>query len=873
MRKTFVRLFVYIYVFFAVLHRRLSVLMKKRLAEGICAGTLVLLLMVSLLGRGITYPISEEQMTNTASVQKHNTVTNKNTTANIEIHNSEVAAEGAEHDNSAQQGNSAYNKDALKADEEDSTGEATQQGEISGEKDNTRRNVVSRTQTGGSNAVVKNPVPLSQVQALYGNNGVKPLGNGEKVLYQYPVEIGYAIDFNYDGKQTEADYLLNDVFETKPEKDNGKDARDMADDEEQAQDDAEDSRNTEDREEQTQDAEDGGEDTQSIEDRKEQTQDDEDTRNIEDRGEQTQDDADDGEDTQNTEDRREQTQDNAEKETEKRITASIQFQKNVWNEILPTSPVEKSLSEDERKARTTVKKTAGDSQTNSRDKQNSETKEDMLSSGDGDDLSDADGEEDTVSGSDHIGVSEEQGDTSDAEEPDQSQASIQEEETQWADGDQEPEEAEQEVVANAGYFTVRGSMRTDVEAFVGDITIEPTGINGFDQVRLGEDGEFGSAVTLTKDAAEEKITLYFSNGSQVTTGVDFTYSKDTVSPVLAFDEEGLNKLQGDNKTIYCTNEPKLNISSHDDMNGTPGTGIDKICYVYGDKLLYVIDHFDETGIKIADDFYGRILMNCTDKAGNVSDVLSKYYLVEQNAPEISMAQDDFCTTPYTLWVDVADKGHIISGIQKVECSVNGEPYDISDLTLLEEVIIDKETEVPSKYEFSVPFTEEGEYDVVVTVTDNAGNVSVEEQTITVEKPEMVSVFMPQKFTIHIDPQQILKREQIFSDDIMLVNNSEFDVKITIKSIELTVKDEVSDTGVKKDCNIYLVAPDTGEKIPLNKGNNKNVYSYCLPKGADGDIRTLLFVGDTTEGSDEMWENTDIAINMELGFAKWSEGEE
>lgn len=810
MREKIARIFVYIYVFFTALNRRLSIVMKKRLAEGICAGTLVLLLMVSLLGSGVTHSIPEEQMMSTASVKKHNTVTNKNTTASIEIHNSEVAAEETDH---------------------------AQQEQTSGKKGSIKRNVVSPTQTGDRNAVVKNPVPLSQVQALYGNNGVKPLGNGEKILYQYPVEIGYAIDFNYDGKQTEADYLLNDVFETRPEKDNGKNVQDAADSEEQRQDidDEESNRNMEDGEEDSRNTEDseernGGEGSRSTEDSGEQAQDDE-------------------EDIPNTEGSEEQTKDNAEKD--RRITASIQFQKSVWNAILPTSPIEKSLSEDERKAHTAVKKAV------SGDSRKSESNEEPPSS-----------EEEA----DDVGVSEEQENTSDTEETEQEETLTQEEDVQSGEEEQESKKAEQEIVANAGYFTVRGSMRTDVEAFVGDITIEPTGIKGFDQVRVGEDGEFGSAVTLTKDAADEKVTLYFSNGSQVTTGVDFTYSKDTVSPVLTFDEEGLNKLQGDNKTIYCTNDSKLNIASDDDLDGTPGTGIDKLCYVYGDKLLYVVDHFNEAGIQIADDFYGRILMNCTDKAGNASDVISKYYLVEQSAPEISMAQDAICTTPYTLWVDVADKGHIISGIEKVECSVNGESYDISDLTLLEEAVIDKGIEVPSKYEFSLPFTEEGEYDVVVTVTDHAGNVSVKEQTITVGKPELVSVFMPQQFTIHIDPQQILNREQIFSDDITLVNNSEFDVKINIKSIELAVKDEVSDTGVKKDCNIYLVAPDTGEKILINKGNNKNVYSYCLPEGADGDISTLLFVGETTEGSDEMWESTDIAINMELGFEKWREGE-
>ncbi|MCM1180951.1 MAG: hypothetical protein NC347_11880 [Clostridium sp.] len=48
MRKKFARIFVCIYVFFATLNRRLSIVMKKRLAEGICAGVLLLLLMEGL---------------------------------------------------------------------------------------------------------------------------------------------------------------------------------------------------------------------------------------------------------------------------------------------------------------------------------------------------------------------------------------------------------------------------------------------------------------------------------------------------------------------------------------------------------------------------------------------------------------------------------------------------------------------------------------------------------------------------------------------------------------------------------------------------------------------------------------------------------
>ena len=166
------------------------------------------------------------------------------------------------------------------------------------------------------------------------------------------------------------------------------------------------------------------------------------------------------------------------------------------------------------------------------------------------------------------------------------------------------------------------------------------------------------------------------------------------------------------------------------------------------------------------------------------------------------------------------------------------------------------------------FAEEGEFTVQVKVTDYAGNTAVEERNITVTKPEFVSVFMPETFTIHIDPQRLLERESIFSDNIELINVSEFDVKVTVDSIELYVNNEVSPEGIEKDCEIYFVTPDTGEKIKLEKGKNKDVYSYCLPENAVGDITNLYFVGSTTEGSEEMWQDSDLSIVVNLSFRKW-----
>lgn len=812
MRKRFIRMLAYIYIFFIVLHRRLSVVEKRRAATGICAGVMVFALAVSLFSPGAVHLVSSEQMAAKTSLKSYNRVTTSDTMASIEINQSSVATKEKISDASAGK-----------------------------EKRNTVIKNISKS-SGDRNAVVENPVLLSQVKALYENNGIRPENVTEGMFYQYPVEIGYMVETNYDRVQTAADYVFKDIFETKPEQE--ADTEDI--DAQTPKDEAEAARASE-----------GAVDGQKSENKTE-----------------TMDEA----DVADT-DRDVQTPEDKENE-ERQMTASERFQRDVWNVILPTSPMERSLSDSERSAHTIVKKPAL-STGSKKNSQKSETPQkehddiaeisDKAQESDGGALESVEGETEQP----NTGMALEEAsaqDTGNNEKTVSESGGTEEssEEQSSSNADEVGAETEKAVTADAGYFTVRGSMRAGAGAFVGDVIIEPTGVNGFDQIRIGEDGAFGSSVVLTENGADKKVLLYFSNGSEVTNGVEYTYSKDAAAPVLAFSEEGLGRLQGNDKIIYCTKDTRLKVLPDDDLGDAGGSGIDKICYVYGDKLLYVVDNFDEAGIEVPDNFYGRILMNCSDKAGNTSDMLSKYYLVENNAPTITIAADALCTTPYTLWIDVEEQGHIVSGIQKVECSINGEPYEISDLTLLESVTIDKDVEVPSKYEFSVPFTEEGEYEIFVTVTDNAGNVSAKAQTINVTKPELVSVFMPKEFVMHIDPQQLAGKEQIYSDDITLVNNSEFGVQVSIKNIELTVKDEVSDTGVRKDCDIYLVAPDTGEHILLKKGENKEVYSYCLPEGAEGAIANLTFVGNTSEGSDFMWRSSDIMINVELEFRKWEE---
>lgn len=336
------------------------------------------------------------------------------------------------------------------------------------------------------------------------------------------------------------------------------------------------------------------------------------------------------------------------------------------------------------------------------------------------------------------------------------------------------------------------------------------------------------------------------------------------APVFAFDDEKFGKLQSKDKTILCTKDHDIPIVMLDQAEGT---GEERICYVYGDTLRYCMDVSQSRSFPVPENFYGQVTASSFDADGNRSEPLSGYFLVENQPPQILFSQDDFCTAPYTFWVNIAETGNIVSGIRDVTCTVNGKPYNITNLAVTEKTSLDEGLEVPTRCEFSLPFTGEGEYSVVVTVTDYAGNISTEAEMVRVTKPELISVFMPEKFAIHIDPQQLAGREQIYSDDITLKNDSAFDVQVTVKEVELIVRDTVSDTGVRKDCDLYLVAPDTGKRIPLKKGTNKDVYSYCLKKGAEDVKGKLRFVGSTTKGSDAMWEDSDVMVHVNLGFTK------
>lgn len=371
----------------------------------------------------------------------------------------------------------------------------------------------------------------------------------------------------------------------------------------------------------------------------------------------------------------------------------------------------------------------------------------------------------------------------------------------------------------------------------------------------------GSAVWIQKVDNGEDIANVVSNVAASGGGVSAEIRKSFGVPIpeINFSIDHEQKLSAMDYDIYCANSMRAVVCP------MPGAIQYHCLYSGAYKVHFAQLAYPE--FQLPNNFFGSVMVLARDEEDCTMAGGRKYYLIENSKPEITFLEGrGTCTAPYTLWVDVSDVGQMVSGIQRVSCRVNGKEYEIAAMEVAEYTSLGKSLKVPSKCYFPVDLQRAGTYDVEIEAVDYAGNATVKEKKIVVSEPELVSVYIQNQFKIHIDPQQKQKREKIYTDDILLANVSEFEVKVNIDNINLSVKDEKFSDCVK-DCTIYLVAPDTGRKIKLSKGDNKMLYSFILSSKEAGKEEIFRFVGDITENSDEKWEDSDISIDIQMSFQK------
>lgn len=302
--------------------------------------------------------------------------------------------------------------------------------------------------------------------------------------------------------------------------------------------------------------------------------------------------------------------------------------------------------------------------------------------------------------------------------------------------------------------------------------------------------------------------------------------------------------------IKFTNKNQLNINLTALKNK-------KVHVQYADKILFNMAETNNLKVDMPHDFYGDIAVKENLGADNDTTLAKGRVLIDDSKPIVGVLSED--SARYEI--KISENGNIISGLKFVECYMDGKKIDVSSKNMTKQVCLGYNVKVPSEYVVSLnPL--EGKHTLYVRVEDNAGNITEEKREISVIKQVPVSVLTLKKFVIHIDPQKLKWKEQIYSDAVLMKNLNDYDIKVTISSINVKVSKE---NDKYKKCKIYMVMPDTGKKILLKNGKNDKSYSFIIPHGNQNRQKYLRFVGKIYDDKYGMWKNEDISIDMKTSY--------
>lgn len=283
----------------------------------------------------------------------------------------------------------------------------------------------------------------------------------------------------------------------------------------------------------------------------------------------------------------------------------------------------------------------------------------------------------------------------------------------------------------------------------------------------------------------------------------------------------------------------------------------KVYVQYADKILFNMAETNNLKIDMPHDFYGDIAIKENLGSDNNSTLAKGRVLIDTSKPIVGVLSED--SARYEI--KISENGNIISGLKFVECYMDGKKIEVSSKNMTKQVCLGYNVKVPSEYVVSLnPL--EGKHTLYVRVEDNAGNITEEKREISVIKQVPVSVLTLKKFVIHIDPQKLKWKEQIYSDAVLMKNLNDYDIKATISSINVKVSKE---NDKYKKCKIYMVMPDTGKKILLKNGKNDKSYSFIIPHGNQNRQKYLRFVGKICDDKYRMWKNEDIFIDMKTSY--------
>lgn len=345
-------------------------------------------------------------------------------------------------------------------------------------------------------------------------------------------------------------------------------------------------------------------------------------------------------------------------------------------------------------------------------------------------------------------------------------------------------------VPDESYYQVIGA-KNENQVYVSDITISSNGIDGFDLMSESLDGEYKSELTVSADAVEKGVELYFAKGDALSEKTIFTYTKDTTAPVITAVSEG-NLIQD---KIHClTSEAdRIQVQIQDwytDKDGEKqeGTGIRQLTARYQDESHDILTEDNRAFVSVSENFYGQVEIFGQDMGGNASNHLEGLYLSEHMAPTVSFNELD----NDRILVTVRETGPIVSGIADCVCMKNREVYTPEQITVKEQTVLLDGVTVMTEYSFEVPVVNKDE--LAIAVRDYADNTTTESLTY---KKKIIDVAYPTDLNLAIDPSGATGMGQVLSDDKEMINYSNVPVEIEIKDLYYTFAENEEGEALEK----------------------------------------------------------------------------
>ncbi|MCM1282794.1 MAG: hypothetical protein NC242_04020 [Roseburia sp.] len=302
--------------------------------------------------------------------------------------------------------------------------------------------------------------------------------------------------------------------------------------------------------------------------------------------------------------------------------------------------------------------------------------------------------------------------------------------------------------------------------------------------------------------------------------------------------------------------------------------------------------------------------------GNVTAEMTEYVIAEKTVPVLDYVNVISPTDGTSaVRVSLEDSGEIISGLNNVECKVDGIPYTEYAPNVFGKVLLCSGEEVVSGFSFDIPLQDDEIHTIEIIVADNVGNILEQSFRVHASQMDVVSVVLPTSFAMTIFPYA--SNGNIWGEDIVVANQSEFPVEVTLKStqididhtlpenkiikssvpvgnvleqpIDLTKQEDGSIKDAKLNLNLKMFGrknsvlelqegysmpgtrfvlepgnPDTNAAALQSDPNEKSVIS--------GDYAIVNIRGTIAEGSEYMWKDGDIAVALTFTFRRLEETE-